>query len=85
MLIQFFIQTVLYYQFWKHYFQKTFMKWYVHTDSSSSKKNTVLSRFGKFYPNLLPDFERNYFYTPKIVKQSRKICQIVACLISMRK
>ena len=27
MLIQFFIQTVLYYQFWKrYYFQKTFMK-----------------------------------------------------------
>jgi hypothetical protein len=49
MLIQFFIQTVLYYQFWKrYYFQKTFMKWYVHTDSSSSKKTLCYRVFENF-------------------------------------
>ena len=53
-------------------FEVLLLRSFLYKRLSTRRKNTALSRFWKFYPNLWPDFEGNYFYTPKIGKQNRK-------------
>jgi hypothetical protein len=61
-----FIQTVLYYQFWKLFVVLTkILKWYVTIQTLARPKALRYRVFErKFYPNVLPDFENNHFYTP---------------------
>jgi hypothetical protein len=63
--------------------KKIFMKWYLTIRTLDHHKNTALSRFWKFRPNVWPDFEGNIlFLYSENWKKVEKFAKPAACLIS---